>query len=58
MLAGVGVTTRLMSRGTHDLVLAAALLSIALNPLVLRLADRLGRRRPQPEQRAASAPAA
>lgn len=48
VLAGVGVATHLMSRPTHDLVLAAALLSIALNPIVLRLADRLDRRRADP----------
>ena len=45
VLAGVGLAAKLISRGTHDLVLAAALLSIALNPFVLRLADRLGRAR-------------
>ena len=44
VLAGVGVATKLMSRDTHDLVLAAALISIALNPFVLRAADALGRR--------------
>ncbi len=48
VLAGVGVATKLMSRETHDLVLAAALLSIALNPFVLRLANAIDRRRAQP----------
>ena len=48
VLAGLGVTTKLMSRETHDLVLAAALLSIALNPFALRLVDALDRRRAEP----------
>ena len=43
VLAGVGVATGLMSRATHDLILAAALISIALNPFVLRLAAREAR---------------
>ena len=46
VLAGVGVAAGLMTRPTHDLVLAAALISIALNPFVLRLADAFDRRRP------------
>jgi CPA2 family monovalent cation:H+ antiporter-2 len=41
ILAGVGVSAQLMSRETHDLVLAAALLSIVLNPFAFKLADRL-----------------
>lgn len=53
VLAGVGVATGLMSRPTHDLVLAAALLSIAVNPILLRLLDAAERRRPE----AAQAPA-
>lgn len=48
VLAGVGVATKLMSRETHDLVLAAALLSIALNPFALRLVDAIDRRRADP----------
>lgn len=44
VIAGLGVTLGVMSKQTHDLVLAAALLSIALNPFALRLMDALGRR--------------
>ncbi|HEX2561323.1 cation:proton antiporter [Phenylobacterium sp.] len=44
ILAGLSVSLGAMSRGTHDLILAAALLSITLNPLVFALADRLGGR--------------
>jgi monovalent cation:H+ antiporter-2, CPA2 family len=43
ILAGVGLKVGIMSRGTHDLILAAALLSIVLNPFAFRLADRLSR---------------
>ena len=42
-LAGVGVTVGIMTRDTHDLVLAGALISILANPFVFRLADWLGR---------------
>ena len=48
VLAGVGVATGLMSRPTQDLVLAAALLSIAVNPILLRGLDALERRRADP----------
>jgi CPA2 family monovalent cation:H+ antiporter-2 len=48
ILAGVGLNAGIMSRGTHDLILAAALLSIVLNPFAFRLADRLSRG-PTPE---------
>ncbi|RAK67185.1 cation:proton antiporter [Phenylobacterium kunshanense] len=44
ILAGLGVTLGALSRETHDLILAAALLSISLNPFVFALADRLGGR--------------
>jgi len=59
-----------LSRETHDLILAAALLSIALNPFVFALIDRIGGRPPTPlidsvapgsplrEKAAASGPAA
>ncbi|NAZ35447.1 cation:proton antiporter [Rubellimicrobium sp. CFH 75288] len=40
ILAGLGLALGLLSPGTHDLVLAAALLSIATNPWIFRLADR------------------
>lgn len=44
ILAGLGVTLGALSRETHDLILAGALLSITLNPLTFALADRLGGR--------------
>ncbi|MBI1197304.1 MAG: potassium transporter Kef [Phenylobacterium sp.] len=42
VLAGLGVSLKAMSHATQSLVVAAAILSIALNPLLLRLADRRG----------------
>lgn len=42
ILAGLGVTLGALSRETHDLILAAALLSITLNPFVFAIADRMG----------------
>lgn len=44
ILAALGVYLGAMRQETHDLILAAALLSIALNPLVFALCDRLGGR--------------
>ncbi|MDB5422207.1 MAG: hypothetical protein JWR59_2154, partial [Brevundimonas sp.] len=44
ILAALGVTLHAMSRETHDLILAAALLSISLNPFVFALTDRMGGR--------------
>ncbi|EYD75880.1 TrkA-N:Sodium/hydrogen exchanger [Rubellimicrobium mesophilum DSM 19309] len=41
ILAALGVSLGLLQRSTHDVILAAALLSIALNPLLFALADRL-----------------
>ncbi len=41
ILAALGVSMGAMSRETHDLILAAALLSISLNPFVFKLTDRL-----------------
>jgi CPA2 family monovalent cation:H+ antiporter-2 len=41
ILAALGVTLGLIGQEVHDLILAAALLSIALNPLLFRIADRL-----------------
>ena len=43
ILAGLGVTLELISHDTNNLILAAALLSIALNPFMFKLADRLSR---------------
>jgi CPA2 family monovalent cation:H+ antiporter-2 len=42
ILAALGVSLGVLQPETHDLILAAALLSIALNPVMFRLADRLG----------------
>ncbi len=47
ILAALSVSMGAMSRETHDLVLAAALLSISLNPFVFALIDRMGAR-PRP----------
>jgi CPA2 family monovalent cation:H+ antiporter-2 len=52
VLAGMGVANRLLSQDTYNLILAGALISIALNPLLFRFA---GARREPPEQ-AAPAP--
>lgn len=54
ILAGLGVSLNALSKETHDLILAAALLSISLNPFVFALADRLGGRPtpPAPKQAA------
>jgi len=49
VLTGLGVTLQIMSRQTHDLVLAAALISIAVNPFVMKLAERLAGPEPEPE---------
>ncbi|CAN7492150.1 cation:proton antiporter [Phenylobacterium sp. LjRoot219] len=48
ILAGVGVKLEVMSRATHDLILAAALLSIVLNPFVFKLAEKLAPPTPTP----------
>jgi len=47
ILAALSVQLGGMSRETHDLILAAALLSISLNPFVFALIDRMGAR-PKP----------
>ena len=44
ILAALSVSLGGMSQGTHDLILAAALLSISLNPFVFALIDRMGGR--------------
>jgi CPA2 family monovalent cation:H+ antiporter-2 len=41
ILAALGVTLGLLTRSSHDVILAAALLSIAVNPVLFALADRL-----------------
>ncbi|MFJ6024750.1 cation:proton antiporter [Brevundimonas sp. NPDC092305] len=47
ILAALSVQLGGMTRETHDLILAAALLSISLNPFVFALIDRMGAR-PKP----------
>ncbi|MFN3584600.1 cation:proton antiporter [Phenylobacterium sp.] len=49
ILAGVGLKLDIMSRETHDLILAGALISIVLNPFVFRLADKLSGKPPAPQ---------
>ncbi len=56
ILAALGVSMGAMSRGTHDLILAASLLSISLNPFVFLLADRLGGKPKPPASTSASPP--
>ena len=61
ILAATSVSLGAMSRETHDLILASALLSISLNPFVFALIDRMGGRvqpptkKPEPEPKAALA---
>jgi len=43
-LAALSMYLGAMSRETHDLILAAALLSITLHPFVFALIDRIGGR--------------
>ena len=38
----LGMTLGAMSQETHDLILAAALISITLHPFVFKLIDRMG----------------
>jgi CPA2 family monovalent cation:H+ antiporter-2 len=57
ILAALGVSLGAMSRETHDLILAAALLSISLNPFVFKLTDRLGGK-PKPPKNASEPEAA
>lgn len=44
ILAALGMSLGAMSQTTHDLILAAALLSISLHPFVFAVVDRLGAR--------------
>jgi CPA2 family monovalent cation:H+ antiporter-2 len=52
ILAALGVSLGAMSQTTHDLILAAALLSISLNPFVFKLIDRMGARPETPPAKA------
>jgi CPA2 family monovalent cation:H+ antiporter-2 len=44
LLAGMGARLGLLSETTYNLILASALISIAINPLLFRLGDRLALR--------------
>jgi len=44
VLASLGLTLGALSRSTYGLVVATAILSIAVNPILLKLADRSARR--------------
>jgi len=44
VLAGLGLSLGALSRSTYGLVVATAILSIAVNPILLKLADRSARR--------------
>lgn len=46
VLAGIGVRLELLSPETYNLILASALISIALNPLLFKLAEHAGGTRP------------
>ena len=46
ILAALSMSLGAMSQGTHDLILAAALLSISLNPFVFLFMDRMGGKLP------------
>jgi monovalent cation:H+ antiporter-2, CPA2 family len=48
VLAGMGLSLELLSAETYNLILAGALISIALNPLLFQLASRLGTGAPPP----------
>ena len=50
ILAALGLSLGALSQTTHDLILAAALLSISLNPFVFRLIDRMGARPARPHK--------
>jgi CPA2 family monovalent cation:H+ antiporter-2 len=52
ILAALGVSLGAMSQTTHDLILAAALLSISLNPFLFKLIDRMGAKPETPPAKA------
>ncbi|WP_426037847.1 cation:proton antiporter [Brevundimonas sp. DC300-4] len=57
ILAALGVSLGALRQETHDLILAAALLSISLNPLVFLVMDRLGGKPPNPRVEGEANPA-
>lgn len=48
VLAGIGLRLELLSNETYNLILASALISIAVNPLLFKLADSIATRREEP----------
>eukprot|EP01036_Dinobryon_divergens_P037777 gene37776-49485_t len=50
ILAALGVSLGALRQETHDLILAAALLSISLNPFVFAFMDRMGGKPPNPRK--------
>ncbi|MGE0743231.1 MAG: cation:proton antiporter [Hyphomonadaceae bacterium] len=48
VLAGIGVSLNMLSSETYNLILASALISIALNPVLFMLAERISDRREPP----------
>ncbi|WP_298161300.1 cation:proton antiporter [Brevundimonas sp.] len=57
ILAALGVSLGALRQETHDLILAGALLSISLNPLVFVIMDRLGGKPPNPRKAGEANPA-
>lgn len=55
VLAGMGVALGLLSTETYNLILASALISIALNPVLFKLAEMLGGDR-NPEEHSLASP--
>jgi CPA2 family monovalent cation:H+ antiporter-2 len=49
VLAGLGVRLELLSQETYNLILAGALISIALNPVLFRVAEKIGGPKPPPQ---------
>ena len=57
ILAALGVSLGALRQETHDLILAAALLSISLNPFVFAFMDRIGGKPPNPRVEGEANPA-
>lgn len=55
VLAGLGARLELLSQETYDLILAGALISIALNPVLFRIAEHIGGPTPRPSENAPTA---
>ena len=57
ILAALGVSLGALRQETHDLILAAALLSISLNPFVFAFMDKIGGKPPNPRVEGEANPA-